>query len=36
MLVKSNDFINFQIFSTRFEFFHELDKSEVLEYPKYE
>jgi len=32
MLVKSDNFLNFQIFNTRFEFFDELDQSEPLEY----
>jgi len=31
--VKSDNFLNFQIFNTRFEFFDKLDKSEALEYP---
>jgi len=33
MLVATDDFLNFQIFNTRYEFFDELDQSEALEYP---
>ena len=33
MPVGSNNFLNFQIFDIRFEFFYELDWSEALDYP---
>ena len=33
ILVESDNFLNFQIFNTRFEFFDKLDQSEALEYP---
>jgi len=33
MLVKSDNFLNFQILNTLFEFFDELHNSEALEYP---
>jgi len=32
-LVESDNFLNFQIFNARFEFFDKLDLSEALEYP---
>jgi len=33
ILVGSDNFLNFQIFNTCFEFFDKLDQSEALEYP---
>jgi len=35
MPVRSDDFLSFQIFDARFEFYDELDWSEALEYPWY-
>jgi len=33
MLVKSDNFLNFEIFNTHYYMFDELDKWEALEYP---